>query len=77
MVHEAMKRLGSGSAWLQKHWEFLEQLLFLGWKESDGGGCLGTSWFNEGKCTCLGKGAAGSCMQNLLFKRNNRKAKGC
>jgi hypothetical protein len=27
--------------------------------------------------TCLGEGAAGSCVQNLLLCRNDRKAKFC
>jgi hypothetical protein len=38
VVDDSMERFWCGGAGLQQRWKFLEQLLYLGWESSDGGG---------------------------------------
>jgi hypothetical protein len=52
VVYDAVEWLGPGGAWPQHHWEFLEQLLYLG-QESGGG--LWALGFNERSSICLGE----------------------
>ncbi len=68
-----MDGLGGGGTGPQHRWEFLEQLLYLGWESSDGG--LGAPGFNKKSSTCLGEGAARGRVQNLLLRGDYRKTK--
>jgi hypothetical protein len=73
VVYDTVERHGGGGTGLQHRWEFLEQLLYLGWKSGDSG--LGTPGFTERSSTCLGEGAAQGHVQNLLFRGDYRKTR--
>jgi hypothetical protein len=76
VVDDAVKRFGSGGAGPQQLWDFIEQLLYLWWESSVGGGGLRAPGFNKKAVPALEnvqpEAACKTCCLKGIMKRLKR-----